>query len=67
MDDETYEAFKNESNNVVPLKRMGTSEEMARAIVFLAAEATYITGANIPADGGVLNNFVIPNFTPAKK
>ncbi|MDR6711586.1 NAD(P)-dependent dehydrogenase (short-subunit alcohol dehydrogenase family) [Pseudomonas hunanensis] len=38
----------------VPLKRYGTSEEIAATITFLASEgAAYITGQNIKVDGGV--------------
>lgn len=38
----------------VPLKRYGTSEEIAATIAFLASEgAAYITGQNIRVDGGV--------------
>lgn len=38
----------------VPLKRYGTSEEVAATIAFLASDgAGYITGQNIKVDGGV--------------
>lgn len=38
----------------VPLKRYGSSEEIAATIAFLASEgAAYITGQNIKIDGGV--------------
>ena len=38
----------------VPLKRYGTSEEIAATIAFLASEgAGYITGQNLKVDGGV--------------
>ncbi|MCF1743247.1 SDR family oxidoreductase [Paradevosia shaoguanensis] len=38
----------------VPLRRYGTSEEIAATIVFLASDgAAYITGQNIRVDGGV--------------
>ncbi|NJP91131.1 glucose 1-dehydrogenase [Nonomuraea sp. FMUSA5-5] len=35
-----------------PMLRMGTPEEVARAVVFLAFEATYTTGAELTVDGG---------------
>lgn len=36
-----------------PLKRLGTSEEVAKAVLFLAFDATYTTGAEVPVDGGL--------------
>ncbi|WP_017569065.1 SDR family oxidoreductase [Nocardiopsis halotolerans] len=35
-----------------PMSRMGTPAEVARAMVFLAFEATYTTGAELAVDGG---------------
>ena len=35
-----------------PMKRFGQPEEVARAVAFLAFEATYTTGAEIVVDGG---------------
>lgn len=38
----------------IPMRRMGTVEEIASAVAYLASdEATYITGANIPVNGGL--------------
>ena len=37
---------------MVPMKRFGTSEEIARAVLFLAFDATFTTGAELPVDGG---------------
>jgi len=39
--------------NAVPMKRMGEAEEIARAVLFLAAdEASFITGIDLFVDGG---------------
>ena len=41
--------------STVPVKRLGTPEEIARVIVFVtSADASYMTGASIPVDGGML-------------
>ncbi|WP_316429751.1 glucose 1-dehydrogenase [Leptolyngbya sp. NK1-12] len=43
----------------IPLKRLGSSEEVAEAVVWLCSDAaTYITGQTILIDGG----FAIPGF-----
>ena len=36
-----------------PMKRFGTSEEIAKAVLFLAFDATFTTGAELPVDGGL--------------
>ncbi len=52
------EAMARSIDDVVPLGRRGTPEEMANIFAFLAsAEASYVTGSLLLADGGV---------TPAK-
>jgi NAD(P)-dependent dehydrogenase (short-subunit alcohol dehydrogenase family) len=41
--------------STVPLKRLATPEEIAHVIVFVAsADNSYMTGASIPVDGGML-------------
>jgi NAD(P)-dependent dehydrogenase (short-subunit alcohol dehydrogenase family) len=41
--------------STVPLKRLGTPEEIAHVIAFVAsANASYMTGATVPVDGGNL-------------
>jgi NAD(P)-dependent dehydrogenase (short-subunit alcohol dehydrogenase family) len=49
------ETFTGQYSDQVPLGRMGQDgKEMKGPVVFLAAEASsYITGANIPVDGGL--------------
>jgi NAD(P)-dependent dehydrogenase (short-subunit alcohol dehydrogenase family) len=36
-----------------PMKRFGSTEEVARAALFLGFDATYTTGAELPVDGGL--------------
>jgi 3alpha(or 20beta)-hydroxysteroid dehydrogenase len=38
----------------VPMKRMGTAEEVAKLVLFLLSDdSAYITGAEVTIDGGV--------------
>lgn len=38
----------------IPMRRMGSPDEIASAVAYLASdEATYITGANVPVNGGL--------------
>jgi NAD(P)-dependent dehydrogenase (short-subunit alcohol dehydrogenase family) len=42
-------------NGHIPLRRMGRPNDIAGVIVFLASTAgAYITGAEIPVDGGIV-------------
>ncbi len=43
----------------VPLRRLGTPEELASVVVFLASDrASFITGATIQVDGGMVKGLV---------
>src|SRR5271166_392599 len=44
--------LREKMSGMVPMKRWGTSEEIAKAVLFLAFDATYTTGAELPVDGG---------------
>jgi len=47
----------------IPLQRIGTPEEMAEAICFLASDdASFITGVVLPVDGGKTPQMHIPDF-----
>lgn len=49
------DAVKENINAQIPLKRMGTSEEIANAVYFLGGkDNTYITGQVLNIDGGML-------------
>ena len=51
----TYEEINNEIISNIPAGRLGKPEELAAAALFLASEySSYITGINIPVDGGYL-------------
>lgn len=53
MNDEAYQAFLERSKTTHPLGRVGTPEEVADLIFFLASpKAGWITGACYPIDGG---------------
>lgn len=53
MDEETYAKFLEHSKTTHALGRVGTTDELANAILFLASEnASFITGASLPVDGG---------------
>jgi NAD(P)-dependent dehydrogenase (short-subunit alcohol dehydrogenase family) len=45
--------FEGQMREVNPMKRFGHAEEVARAALFLAFDATYTTGAELPVDGGL--------------
>ncbi|MFD2466408.1 SDR family oxidoreductase [Amycolatopsis silviterrae] len=52
MTDEEAAQFKAERAAANPMKRLGTPEEIARAVAFLAFDATFTTGIELVVDGG---------------
>ncbi|WP_280425191.1 glucose 1-dehydrogenase [Nocardia carnea] len=52
MPREVAEQMKTQMAADNPMSRMGTPSEIARAVVFLAFDATYTTGAELVVDGG---------------
>ncbi|PSB13506.1 oxidoreductase [filamentous cyanobacterium CCP2] len=57
--DDPNDAIVSAFTHHIPLKRLGSSEEVAEAVVWLCSDAaTYITGQTISVDGG----FAIPGF-----
>lgn len=50
--------IKQTRENKIPMKRFGKPEEYGHLVAFLASEyASYLTGANIPLDGGLNNTY----------
>jgi NAD(P)-dependent dehydrogenase (short-subunit alcohol dehydrogenase family) len=49
------DAFIEGARTRIPLGRTGTSEEVAAAALYLAADATYTTGAELFVDGGLID------------
>ncbi|UHA73446.1 SDR family oxidoreductase [Paenibacillus sp. 481] len=46
-------SFEELGNQITPMKRHGSSEEVAKAVLFLAFDATFTTGAKLTVDGGL--------------
>jgi pteridine reductase len=52
-DDEAFDELSRQRIiSHTPLRREGTPEDIAKAVLFLLAEATYVTGETINVDGG---------------
>ena len=52
LDKEAIAQIKEQMKGMVPMKRWGTSKEIAKAVLFFAFDATFTTGAELPVDGG---------------
>jgi 3-oxoacyl-[acyl-carrier protein] reductase len=54
MTDKLTDDQKGKINAQIPAGRMGTPEEIAAAVLFLASpEAAYVTGATLHVNGGM--------------
>ncbi|MEV0260982.1 SDR family oxidoreductase [Streptomyces sp. NPDC050617] len=49
---EVVDAMREEFAALIPMRRVGIPEEVARAAAFLAFDATFTTGAELTVDGG---------------
>jgi NAD(P)-dependent dehydrogenase (short-subunit alcohol dehydrogenase family) len=52
-------AFEKEGDLLTPMKRIATTDEIARTVLYLAFEATFTTGMELVVDGG-LTSLVAP-------
>jgi NAD(P)-dependent dehydrogenase (short-subunit alcohol dehydrogenase family) len=54
MDAQQVEGLKRDLEGQVPMGRLGTTDEIARAAVFLASDdSSYVTGCELPVSGGL--------------
>jgi NAD(P)-dependent dehydrogenase (short-subunit alcohol dehydrogenase family) len=53
LSDEERVALKKLGDDLTPMKRHGSADEVARAALFLAFDATFTTGVELPVDGGL--------------
>ena len=55
---EAADAAREKIRQKVPMGRLGTSDEVASAVLFLASDdSSYTTGADLPLDGGIVGFF----------
>lgn len=55
----SYQEAMDDLTSMIPMGRVGKPEELANLVVFLASDAaSYITGATIQVDGGVIRSMI---------
>ncbi|WP_433247103.1 SDR family oxidoreductase [Streptosporangium sp. CA-135522] len=54
------ENFHRLGDTVTPMRRHGSSDEVARAALFLAVDATFTTAVKLPVDGGLGQRITTP-------
>ena len=59
--EEERAAFADEGDRLTPMGRNGSPEEVARAALFLAFDATFTTGIELPVDGGIAQGLTPPH------
>ncbi len=60
MDEESLNGFAQTMQNTIPLKRFGTTEQVAKLVSFLSSDnALFTTGSDYPIDGGLGVNSVL--------
>ncbi|MBO9732878.1 MAG: SDR family oxidoreductase [Chitinophaga sp.] len=57
---ETLLEFEKTGEQITPLKRNGKPEEVAKAVLFLAFDATFTTGEEMTVDGGLSQQLTSP-------
>ena len=53
LSEEERAGLKKLGDEVTPMRRHGSADEVARAALFLAFDATFTTGVELPVDGGL--------------
>lgn len=57
---EEFEAMQQLGDAATPMRRHGSADEVARAALFLAVDATFTTGEKLHVDGGIGQHVAVP-------
>lgn len=57
---EDHTGFRTLVETATPMRRHGSADEVARAALFLAADATFTTGTKLAVDGGLAQYVATP-------